>query len=333
MIDMIITIMTVPKMAGNTPPSVLGSRGSSETKPPQPALDLRPRGRVARDDGAALLEGGDAADEESPLAALDHRDVGRALAPHDGGLVHPDEVGAVEIAIGDLELDPPRLAPAGDPLAIGEGTGQHLAVRERDAHHLGGPEEAGGVADDDRDEADDHDEGGGERAAGQPDEGLAAAPEASHQRYRYFRRSRRRTTSAVVLSTKVRQKRRNAARKRTRKSVPPSGASGSSTAMLAERARKPLNMFQSITGVLPVAISTIIVSPTARPRPIMIAEKMLGLAVGSTMRTGVCQRLAPSASDPARRCWGTLASASSAIVKMSGTTAKPMATPTTSELR
>src|SRR5207247_2350546 len=108
----------------------------------QPALDLRPRGRVARDDGAALLEGGDAADER--------------------------------------------------------------------------------------------------------DEGLAAAAEASHQRYRYFRRSRRRTTSAVVLSTKVRQKSRNAARKRTRKSVPPSGASGSSTAMLAERARKPLNMFQSI---------------------------------------------------------------------------------------
>src|SRR5206468_12231706 len=84
-------------------------------------------------------------------------------------LGYPGVVGAVEIAIGDLELDPPRLAPAGNPLAIGEGTGQHLAVRERDAHHLGGPEEAGGVADDDRDEADDHAEGGGERAAGQPD--------------------------------------------------------------------------------------------------------------------------------------------------------------------
>jgi hypothetical protein len=31
MIDMIITIITVPKMAGNTPPSVLDSRGSSAT--------------------------------------------------------------------------------------------------------------------------------------------------------------------------------------------------------------------------------------------------------------------------------------------------------------
>jgi hypothetical protein len=33
-------------------------------------------------------------------------------------------------------------------------------------------------------------------------------------------------------------------------------------------------------GVLPVAMSTIMVSPTARPKPIMIAEKMPGLAVG-----------------------------------------------------
>ena len=43
-------------------------------------------------------------------------------------------------------------------------------------------------------------------------------------------------------------------------------------------------------GVLPVAISTIMVSPTARPKPIMIAEKMPGLAVGSTTRIAVCQR-------------------------------------------
>jgi len=40
-----------------------------------------------------------------------------------------------------------------------------------------------------------------------------------------------------VLRAKVRQKSRKAATKRTRKSVPPSGASGSSTAMLAESAR------------------------------------------------------------------------------------------------
>ena len=86
-------------------------------------------------------------------------------------------------------------------------------------------------------------------------------------------------------------------------------------------------------GVLPVAISTIIVSPTARPKPIMIAEKMPGLAVGSTTRIAVCQRVAPSASEPARRCCGTFESESSAIVKMIGITAKPIARPTTSALR
>ena len=44
--------------------------------------------------------------------------------------------------------------------------------------------------------------------------------------------------------------------------------------------------------VLPVAISTIIVSPTARPKPIMIAEKTPGLAVGSTTLAKVVAKLA-----------------------------------------
>ena len=85
--------------------------------------------------------------------------------------------------------------------------------------------------------------------------------------------------------------------------------------------------------MLPVAISTIIVSPTARPKPTMTAEKMPGLAVGSTTRIAVCQRLAPSASEPAVRFDGTLEKASSAIVKMIGMTAKPIARPTTRLLR
>jgi len=36
-------------------------------------------------------------------------------------------------------------------------------------------------------------------------------------------------------------------------------------------------------GVFPVAITTIIVSPTARPNPTIRAEKMPAEAVGSTM--------------------------------------------------
>ncbi len=103
--------------------------------------------------------------------------------------------------------------------------------------------------------------------------------------------------------------------------------------MLADSVRKPLKIDQSITGVLPVAISTIIVSPTARPKPTMIAEKTPGLAVGITTRIAVCQRLAPSASDAADRFDGTLENASSEIVKMIGMTAKPIARPTTRLLR
>jgi len=148
----------------------------------QPALDLRPRRRLARDDGAALLQRGDAADEQAPLAALDHRDVGGALAPDDGGLVDPDEVGAVEVTVGHLDLFAPGVGLAGDPLAVGDGPGEDLAVAQREAHDVGGPEESGRVADDDRHETGHHDEGGGERAAGQPDERLAAAPELAHHR-------------------------------------------------------------------------------------------------------------------------------------------------------
>ena len=113
----------------------------------------------------------------------------------------------------------------------------------------------------------------------------------------------------------------------------PTSDSGISTAMLAASVRMPSNRLRSMIGVLPVAISTIIVSPTARPRPIITAEKMPGLAVGSTTRTSVCHGVAPSASEPFDRCLGTPKIASSAIEKMIGITAKPIATPTPSALR
>ena len=41
----------------------------------------------------------------APLGALDHRHVGRILSGADLALVHPLEVGAVQVAVGDLELD------------------------------------------------------------------------------------------------------------------------------------------------------------------------------------------------------------------------------------
>ena len=63
--------------------------------------------------------------------------------------------------------------------------------------------------------------------------------------------------------------------------------------------------FMSRTGVLPAAISTIIVSPTARPRPIITAENRPLMAVGMMMRMAVCQGVAPQPSDAERRCSGT----------------------------
>ena len=65
------------------------------------------------------------------------------------------------------------------------------------------------------------------------------------------------------------------------------------------------------------------VSPTARPKPIITAAKIPGLAEGSTTRHNVCQRLAPSAIEAAVMLWGMFDSASSASEKMIGMTAKP----------
>ena len=84
---------------------------------------------------------------------------------------------------------------------------------------------------------------------------------------------------------------------------------------------------------LDYAGGSIIVSPTARPKPIMMPAKMPGLADGSTTRQTVCQRLAPRASDAALRLFGTLESESSAMVKITGITANPRARPTTMLLR
>ena len=50
-------------------------------------------------------------------------------------------------------------------------------------------------------------------------------------------------------------------------------------------------------AALPDAISTIIVSPTARPSPSATPAAMPGLAAGSITRAIVCQRAAPSAID------------------------------------
>ena len=75
------------------------------------------------------------------------------------------------------------------------------------------------------------------------------------------------------------------------------------------------------------------VSPTARPNPIMTPEKIPGLAVGRMTPTMVCHGVAPKANEPFTRCLGTPKMASSDIEKIVGITAKPMASPTTNEFR
>ena len=49
-------------------------------------------------------------------------------------------------------------------------------------------------------------------------------------------------------------------------------------------------------AALPDARTTIIVSPTARPKPSTIAAAMPGAAAGSTTRSVVCDGVEPSAS-------------------------------------
>ena len=83
--------------------------------------------------------------------------------------------------------------------------------------------------------------------------------------------------------------------------MPPTGASRNSVAILAERVRMPVKGLESNTGVLPAAIRMIMVSPTARPSPIITAAKIPGLAEGRTTRQRVCQRLAPRAIELAVR--------------------------------
>src|SRR5690606_718939 len=113
---------------------------------------------------------------------------------------------------------------------------------------------------------------------------------------------------------------------KVRYKVPPTGASGTSTAIFADRVRMPLKMLQSMIGVFPVAIKTIMVSPTARPRPIIAAAKIPGLAEGTMMRQTVCQRLAPRANDEDASSFGTLDKLSSEMEKIIGMTATPRPT-------
>lgn len=64
-------------------------------------------------------------------------------------------------------------------------------------------------------------------------------------------------------------------------------------------------------AALPVTISTAMVSPIARPVPRIIAAVIPESAPGTITLLKVCQRVAPTASDPSRNSFGTEEMASS----------------------
>jgi len=66
-------------------------------------------------------------------------------------------------------------------------------------------------------------------------------------------------------------------------------------AMVADTVRAESAGLADRMAALPDAMSTIMVSPTARPRPSAMPAARPGPAAGTTTRTMVCQRAAPSA--------------------------------------
>src|SRR5450759_970930 len=252
------------------------------------------------------------------LLALDEERVRGRIRPDDVFLLDPAKVESVQVPIRDLHADAHRrrlLLRVRHGFARKDLAEHFPAVLRLDLDEGVRPEEAEAPHGDEREQPENEQQRDRQARAGEPDHRLALPEEelgerraarrgrrrdrfgvsgSGHQMTVYFLRSRWRSASASVLTRKVTTKSRRAARKSTRYSVPPWGASGISTAMFAARVRMPLKMFQSRMGVLPVAISTIIVSPTARPKPTIRAEKIPAEAVGRITRIAVCHGEAPS---------------------------------------
>src|SRR5262249_40096802 len=108
----------------------------------EPRLDRGPRRRAAGDDGSTIAELVHGADEHAPLGTLDHGHVGRIRPPGDLALVDPDEIGAGEVAVTDLQLDAMLAGGAGHRLSLHHLSRERLAVREGEPNDVGRPEES-----------------------------------------------------------------------------------------------------------------------------------------------------------------------------------------------
>ena len=99
--------------------------------------------------------------------------------------------------------------------------------------------------------------------------------------------------------------------------------------MVAVMVRAESKMLPDMMLALPLAMSTIMVSPMARPKPSTMAAKTPGSAAGRTTCQAACQREAPRARAAWVKLRGTLVRASSAMENTTGMMAKPRAIPAT----
>ena len=151
------------------------------------------------------------ADQRPVLAALDQVELARPRALGDLVFVHPFEIGAVEVAVADLELQAVllgvgRLVGVGDHLPLRQLAREQRAVLELHLLERRRPEDPEAVREDHEQHAQNHHQAHPERAAGEPDQVIAAGqyfPEVHRQIALYFSRRRWRTSSASVLTKKV----------------------------------------------------------------------------------------------------------------------------------
>src|SRR5690606_37012526 len=195
------------------------------------------------------------------------------------------------------------------------------------------PAQLGKAVDEDVDEdegeaAQDHDHA--RAAQGREGDGaFAVALGLDHAEPPSFARRRRTYQPLSPLKAMVRPSKRTPSTKSTVQCGPPTTTSPISAAMVAGTVRTGKVGSQERMAAFPEAISTIIVSPMARPKPRTIAAKMPGEAAGRTTDQAVRVRDAPRAKAASRYLCGTAVSASSLRVKITGTMVRPMPIPAT----
>ena len=176
--DALLPVVDRPDVVGLDRPDLATSlSGLREEVPELPLVG----DRAGQDDRPRLAHLPDGADQRAPLGPLDDRDLRRSRSTAHLALVDPHEISAVEVAVGDLQLDAVLSRLPRNRLALDDLAGDDLPVAQRQPRHGRGPEEAETVHQDEADQSRDHQEGQAQRAPGDPDERLAGPPETLHR--------------------------------------------------------------------------------------------------------------------------------------------------------